>query len=339
MKEKRTYSLTAKERKAKRMAEQNKENNKQKAADKASAQQQAQEAPSREQAESAMLSAQKNSKRSALAVGAVACLAIVLIVVALIAPVIMYVVNPYRGMDSVIARFNLSNGMVLEYEIDEKSYDIAATNFIFLAKNGYFDNTVFYDAQNGWLRFGGYEAQPETGSGSSSDYNSTHHHAQNEAFCTAFSALPTESFKKVTGKFGYRLHKDEGGDSKTLLEQEGILAYRYYDTATEFQLTYREQAVDSVESLSGSNVYTETLSSTMVGRALNDQTLENIRAIAATAKLNEKISQGYLWRPPTPDIKITSVKVYNLDSSKWDNFNFLSYVKEGNRLSRWLEVI
>ena len=86
---------------------------------------------------------------------------------------------------------------------------------------------------------------------------------------------------------------------------------------------------------------TYTIPATMVGRALNAQTIENLRDIAATAKVNDRITNGYLWRPPAPDIKITSVKLYNLNGAKWDNFNFLEYVRSDNskRLSQWIDVI
>ena len=157
----------------------------------------------RESAERAMVQSQKQARTTAIAVGAVCALAILLILVALIAPVIMYIVNPYRGYKSVIARFNLSNGMKLEFVIEEDKYDTAATNFIFLATNGFFDNTVFYDAQNGWLRFGGYEAQPATNS--QGDYGRTHHRRDSEAYCRGFKALANSQFtgdnRKITDKF------------------------------------------------------------------------------------------------------------------------------------------
>ena len=81
----------------------------------------------------------------------------------------------------------------------------------------------------------------------------------------------------------------------------------------------------------------------MVGHALNDDTIKNIQAIARTAKLNTSISSGYQWKPPTPTIKIESVKVYNLNDSKWKNFDFLKYVngndKNGSRrLTSWVGI-
>lgn len=328
MKEKRTYSLTAKERKERRAAEAQKKNGK--------TVRTGTDAPS---AEAAMLASQKRSKRTAATVGAVLCVAVVLILAALIVPVIAYVVNPYSGYKDVIARFKLSNGMTLEYVIDEKQYDIAATNFIFLAKNGYFDNTVFYDASNGWLRFGGYEGVPNASAGLSSNYELTRHHADNKDFCTKFTAIPNKPFEKnIRDKFGYRFRADNGGTNVQLLNQAGILTYLYSDTSTEFQFSWKEQPTNEMRKAEGGY---DVLEPTMVGHALDEKTIENVVAIAETAVVNEKITSGYKWATPSPTIYIRKVDVYNLNRSKWRGFDFIEYAdgkdESGrNRLSQWI---
>ncbi len=279
---------------------------------------------SRTEQEKAMLASQAGSRKTAVMVGAIACVAIVLILAALIVPVVAYMVNPYSNYKSVIARFDLSNGMKLEFVIEEDEYDTAATNFIFLAKNKYFDNTVFYDAQNGWLRFGGYEHQP-VGS-------STNHHDQNTAYCESFSALPTGSFSNPRSKFGYKLNADSKGTTPELLNDIGVLAFLYSDTSTEFQFSYQEQAINTVPLIEGGQ---NSLEPTMVGHALDDETVNNLIAISNTAEINQRISSGYKWKPPTPDIYIEHVKIYNLDKSKWNSFDFISYMGENDRLNRW----
>ncbi len=321
MKKQRDYSLTAKERKAKRAAaEEKKFGYKSKTTVSPVKQQNVSLTP-----EQAMLRSQRQAQHSALVIGGVVALAVLLIVIALIVPVIMYIVNPYRGYNDVIARFNLSNGMVLEYVIDEEEYDTAATNFIFLAKNGYFDNTVFYDAQGGWLRFGGYDAQPTDGSTSASSYERTKHRSNSESFCKSFDALASSKFRKVTDKFGYRLRADRDGKSDNVIHQIGALTFRYNDTATEFQFYYGDYSEVVPGNISG-------IECTMVGHALNDETIKNIQSIRRTAADNTAISSGYKWRPPTPNIKIESVKVYNLDDKKWKDFDFLKYM-DGNDVS------
>ncbi|MCH5160777.1 MAG: hypothetical protein J1G04_01985 [Clostridiales bacterium] len=339
MKDKRTYSLTAKERKARRRAQAEKQANGSFAyaqtVDNGETIENA--IDTRKAQEQAMLASQTGSRKTAVMVGAIACVAIVLILVALIVPVIAYVVNPYVNYKSVIARFDLSNGMTLEFVIEEDEYDTAATNFIFLAKNKYFDNTVFYDAQSGWLRFGGYEEQPAIAAGSSSDHGRTHHHAQNEDYCNAFSVLPNNLFANPLNKFGYKLNADVKGTSPEILNDIGVLAYLYSDTSTEFQFSYQEQATNTVPLVEGGQ---NTLEPTMVGHALNTETINNLVSIAKTAQLNSRVSSGYKWMPPSPNIVIQRVKVYNLDKSKWNDFNFISYMNGkdssgAKRLNRW----
>lgn len=330
MKNKREYSLTAKERKARRRAK-----------DKETTGKPLSKAHSRADQEESMRLSQVRGKRSALILTSTVAFAVVLILIAMVVPVVLYLVNPYRNYNGVIARFNLSNGMTLEYVIDEDKYDTAATNFIFLAKNKYFNNTVFFDAQNGWLRFGGYEGQPSISVGNSSSHESTKHHSRNEKFCSDFSALPNASFTSVTNKFGYKLRADNSGTNSALLNQIGVLTYLYSDTTTEFQFAYKEQASNEIRNISSSGgSTTQILEPTMVGHALNEETIQNLVAISALATTQTKVSYGNAWLPPTPDIYIRTVKVYNLNSSKWKKFNFISYMNGNDsdgrtRLSGW----
>ncbi len=342
MKDKRTYSLTAKERKERRYAEQNKSKSKVEPNERA--------AEARKTEEQTMIAAQSKSRRTSVIIGAVVAVAIILIIVALIAPVIAYMINPYRDYKHVIARFELSNEMVLEYVIEEDEYDIAATNFIFLAKNGYFDNTVLFDAgdasreMDGWVRFGGYEKQPYTWvSGASGDYDKSHHHASNKKYCESFTALPNKKFADARNKFGYKLYADKNGESADRLDDIGVLTYLYDDTSTEFQMSYKERPSNDVRVRGSGNNGTYTtkeLKSTMVGYALNNDTVKNLQKIAAKAKENTSISSGVIWYPPQPTIYIRKVKVYNLDGKKWDDFDFLEYLNGqkdggGTRYKDW----
>lgn len=335
MKEKRTYSLTAKERKEKRLAEQKK------------TAPQKTDNSSRAAQEQSMIASQQSSKRVTLIVGLVACIAIILILVALIAPVIAYVVNPYRDYGYVVARFELDNDMTLEFKIEEDEYDIAATNFIFLAKNGYFDNTVLFDAgdsarnSDGWIRFGGYEQQPDISEGSSGDYSSTHHHSQNETYCRNFSAIPNDSFKNVTDKFGYNLYADKNGESTSRLRDIGVLSFLYDSSSTEFQMSYKDDPSNQVfvkESASRDET-SQILKSTMVGFALNDKTIDNLKRIASSVDTERYPSIGAHWNPPAPTVRIKKVKVYNLNKAKWSNFDFIDYMNtpndNGPRLKGW----
>lgn len=338
MKEKRSYSLTAKERKAKRAAEQSNKKWKRGAVEPEPQQENiADGIAAIQDAEAAMIKSRKRAKRSAIIVWCIVAIAVLLIISALIIPVVLFVVNPYRGYgDTVVARFKLSNGMVLEYAVDEKDYDTAATNFIFLAKNKFFDNTVFYDAQAGWLRFGGFDDQPRDGS-ATGDYSRTQNRCDDIEFCNNFTALPNEKFQESNAKhkFGYRLRADSNGTKENLLNSAGSFAFRYDGTSTEFQF----YVGDVVDETIPSDI--SQIKSTMVGHALNDETKENILAIYSTGQRNVNITTGFLWKPPTPSIKIASVDVFNLDGAKWNKFDFLKYMSENDssgsrRYTQWV---
>lgn len=331
MKEQRNYSLTAKERKALRNSAA------QKTEEKTKPETQVESDLVRQEGE--MLAAQKKSRKTTLLIGAVVCVAILLILVGMLVPVIAFLINPYRNYKDVIARFDLSNGMKLEFVIDENLYDTAATNFIFLAKNGYFDNTVFFDAQNGWIRFGGYEGYPTTNS--SSDYKNTKHHSHNRTYCDNFKAIDSGLLRDDNSlyKFDYKLRADKTGENVSLLNDIGVLAFLYSDTSTEFEMSYQHQAINDVPNV-GSG--TTVLEPTMVGHALDGPdgaTVNNLIEISRLASTASNVTTGPKWLPPK-DIYINTVKVYNLADSKWKNFDFVSYL-QGNdesgsrRYSSW----
>lgn len=276
----------------------------------------------------------KQTKRTSFVLFIVIAFAVILLVSAIIVPCSIILYNPYNGMANPIARFKLSNGMTLEYEIYESDYEIAATNFIFLANSGYFNNTVFYDAQDHYLRFGGYTSP-------------TSHRSNDESYCKKFNGISNSYVKNVTDKFGYKLYSDNGsrnkngknGTDSNTLAQNDILTFLYSDTSTEFQFTtgeFRDHS-NTVPTISASGeTGMVTLEPTMLGRALNEKTLENVNAIYNTAQATSTVTAGELWKHPDPIIKINSVKVYNL-GKKWRKFNFVNYIysQEQRWVSGW----
>lgn len=323
------YSLTARERKEKRRAEQEKKRDK--------------NLSKRTEKEDAFVvverdfaKTQKLCKNNAIIVFVSVILAIVLFSTAVLVPLILYKVNPYIDMKNPVAVFRLSNGMELEFEIDETNYVIGATNFIFLARNGFFDGTIFFDAQDSWVRFGGYESV-------SSD------RTDSVEYCNSFKAIPISLFgddnPSALNKFGYGLKSDNGsnnsggndGTNTNLLSDIGVLAFLYSDSATDFQICAGDGGHSNVvQTVSGG---TQTFEPSMIGRALDDTTIENIKSIYGTAADTSPVTTGVKWLPPTPNIRINKVTVYNLDNSKWRNFDFYDYMNRKNSYVRsWTGV-
>lgn len=269
--------------------------------------------------ESEALVAKRKNKHSSVFIFVAVILAVILLVTAIVLPTALYLYNPYSNGKNPVARFTLSNGMILEYEIYEDSYEIAATNFIFLAINGFFNNTVFFDAQDGYVRFGGYDT-------------TTTHRSDNATYCNSFKAISNDVIDKVTDKFGYKMYSDNGsrnegglnGTDSNMLAADDILTFLYNDFSTEFQFSVDKDHTNRVyiASTSSSSSY-QTLEPTMLGRALNQTTKDNVAEIYSTRITTSQVTSGLMWTPPSPTITIENVRVYNLDGKKWNNFNFV----------------
>lgn len=249
-----------------------------------------------------------SKKKTALMICAGA-MGIILIVFAILIPTVFY--NRYSSKNP-IAKMILSNGMVIEYEIFEETCPIAATNFIFLAKNKFFNDTIIFDTQNYWMRFGGYES-------------SLIHRQDNKEYCEKIKGLNED----VTNKFGYRLRADDSLDA-VRNKEEGMLSYLYNDTTTEFQVC----GVTGAQSdLNG-----RTLNSTVVGKVLDDKSMKNIKTIIDLPRQIRIAGQTHrLWLGPKETIRIQKVTIYNLNKKKWKNFDFIHYMDtQGNAITSWV---
>lgn len=207
----------------------------------------------------------------------------------LIAVILPFTCSPYRYVENPVAKIQLSNGMTLEFEIFEDTCPIAATNFIFLAKNKFFNNTIIFDIQQGWVRFGNRKTMTSLVSA-------------DEEYCAKLKGFEKEH---QDNKFGYRLQPDTSADAKRINE-EGMLTFNYKLSSNEFFIS---SMLNCQTNLGGTD-YTPTA----FGRYLNDETLANIKAIAEMP-LDEN-SPNTTWVGPQTTVMIKSVKLYNLDGKK-----------------------
>ncbi len=306
---KRAYSLTKKERKARQ------EMQKEKAGVISQSEKTVVESESVLPEENSAIGeeqAAKTERKTVLVITAVILAAVILITTAILLPILFTTVYRYRDINNPVARMELSNGMVLEYEIFEDTCPIAASNFIFLARIGYFDNTIIFDSQNNWVRFGGYETE-------------TAHRSANKTFTDTVEGIN----KYPNSKFGYRLKADTSSEAK-MYDQKGILAFLYNDTATEFQVA----AIDGAQ-LTVQGTYSKEYRVTACGRAF-EESMPYIEEIAAMAR-NEQ-SQHSTWKAPQPTITIKKVKLYNLDRKKWKHFGFDDYFYGNSYISNWVNT-
>lgn len=210
--------------------------------------------------------------------------------------------NPY-------AIIKLSNGMELEFDIWEKECPNAATNFIYLAEIGYFDGTVIFDAQGGWVRLGGWET--ENGA-------AIHRGDSNEKFLSGI----VRKEDRQNNKFGYRLKEDTA--KSNYWDTAGVLSFCYERSATEFQI-----ATSGNQSLTIPDDADGDWKVAPFAMASNAETIDNINAIAALALDDSgNFTHDYYRAPLDEDklITIKSVKVRRKYAQKWKSFDFNDWI-------------
>lgn len=122
------------------------------------------------------------------------------------------------------ATIRLSNGMELNFDIYESDCPNAATNFIWLASIGYFNDVILFDSQQGFVRFGGWtDAKKEDGT-------PVHRGDDDKNFTDKISFSEwTGTDGKVNNydknKFGYRLREDTAKSG--MVGQDGALSFCY----------------------------------------------------------------------------------------------------------------
>lgn len=233
------------------------------------------------------------------------------------------------------ATITLSNGMKLEFDIYEDKCPNAATNFIYLASIGYFDGTIIFDGQQGFVRFGGWTAGADGAAVHRGDDDTNFTDKITLTKWTTTSGTERDYNKN---KFGYRLKEDTA--KKDILGTVGTLGFCYERSATEFALTADENYSTTVPGDDGGTTGTKVgWKVAPFGFAKNEKTIENIMALGALGLDDGTAFAHSYWRAPLGDdglIKIKSVKVVDKSASKWKDFDFVRYVNSGGmKTSSW----
>ncbi len=306
------YSLTAKQRKEQRLDARNKEAEKAAKYEKkevVSAGDMAQETQAAEVAAEKRIFGLKPSAFALVTVCVV--LAVALILTAVLLPVLSPAFA-YRKVNNPVAVIYLSNGETLEFEVYEKEVPIAATNFLYLAKNNYFNGSIIFDRQNNYIRFGGFY---------DTEYN---HRETDEAFSAKFTDITKSPSAKY--KFQYRLSADTSSWAK-FGQTEGYLSFIQNSSSTEFQIC--TVSGSPLTATNGEN--TRTVNAISFARNLNKNVMEKLTELYAG--MENTVSHGNYWKYPAPVVKIDRIKLYNMDKAKWKNFNFDEYFAD--KISGW----
>lgn len=312
MNKKKYYSLTANERKELRAAEQEKLNKK----------------LGLVPATDAVAVAKKHPKQLWILITSIT-IGVLLIVTAIILPIMLLSNNSKYP----VVTFYLSNGSKIDFEVWENSCPISATNFIYLAKIGYFDNTIIYDAQNNFTRFG-----------SITEYGKTAK-SKDKMFLDTVTGFGLDDLAKtykenaVKNMFGYRLKPDYNSTDIARSGQRGVLSYVYKNSG-EFLINICPEG-ETNTSFRSQNDYgnspIESLDIRAFGQLRDEKSLKVMEDIYALEKNRDPGVNYYV--ATTPTIKITKTKVSNIDNKKWKNFNFVKFMNtaynDGAAWSSW----
>ncbi len=256
-------------------------------------------------------------KGVALICGVIA-LALVLILVAILLPIYLRGKSKYP-----IVTLNLSNGKTVNIEIWEKDCPIAATNFLWLGKEGFFSNNLIHDVQKkdngeGFIRFGIFE----------NEYSI--YRAKNTSFTSNLKyinkkLIPVDYADEASNNvFGYRLASDKN-ENADRYGQQGVISY-VYDNPTEFVITLAEEVSWSFFDSSSENnpEYHDSFGRRLraFGRVADEQSYENLLSV-----LNyDKVSSTTFYMGTDPAVKITKFSVSNEDKKKWKKFEFMKFM-------------
>ncbi|MCL2062727.1 MAG: peptidylprolyl isomerase [Firmicutes bacterium] len=240
-------------------------------------------------------------------------LSIILIVMAVLLPIVFSPMYRYRNINNPVAVMELSNGDVIELEIFERQLPYTASNFIYLARKGFFDGTIIFDTTVGAMRFGQYESY--------STYRS-----RNETFLQRITDITVPGTAHNNNKFDYRLNQENMGHGSPFQYHDrefGRISLAVHHSGTEFQITGKRPNVASLDAPikdTSRNVTPLNMAGQAFGRLLNPQSEAVVEKIVNMPQFE---NDHPFWSGPNPTITIKRVRLHNLDlRGKWRNFNW-----------------
>lgn len=310
-KKKQTYSLTAKERKQQRMraAQKNAPVQSASAAENGAA-----------QGENAPAAAKKRLW--------IPITGIILALVIILTAVLLLVLVPLYSSQSKYPRavIELEDGRKLTLTIWEEECPIAASNFIFLAKIGFFTysqgdskGSLFYDVEeaHSFMRFGAYY-----------DYSTNAMRQKQTDFLNGIprsmmnvvhEGLSYEDNRTENYKFGYRLYKDNGTE-KDRYREKYVISFNNNE-AGDFVINMQEGNSSNFIDKSGNPLKNALVAFGQFEDEASQKVLDEIFALPKEE--NSGLSQAV---GTYPKIRIKRITFRNLSKKKWKNFEFISYM-------------
>lgn len=323
MKRKKGYSLTSKERKQMRLAEEEKARAK---ANKSDEKPDVAETEITENGEAAVAKQYITKKQMWIMI---TCIILALVII--LTAVLMLVLIPKFAENSKYPRatITLDDGRQLNMVIWEEECPIAATNFIFLAKIGFFDGTIIYDVQpnRNFMRFGAYKGY---GKNDSRYEDADFINGIPQSKFNVVNVDPTYKNQAQSNKFGYRLKKDISNDRNRFGEQY-VVSFNNYNAA-DFVINLGEGNTNFTNQ-SGNKSWNEYLCA--FGKFEDEKSQEILDELYNREKNFNTGDEDMVGT--NPPIKIKSVSISNYSKKRWKRFEFVSYMNTAyDGKSAWL---
>ena len=311
-KKKITYSLTAKERKAMRRGEPEK-----KEAEKVEQPQVDAEGVALEGEEAVNTKSKMTPKQLAIMFTGIALGLVIILTAFLVGFLVKQSSSKYPR-----AIITLNDGRKIEMVIWEEDCPIMASNFIFLAKIGFFDGTIIYDVEPNreFMRFGAYKGYGK-GETRYEDANFISK-IDKKIFNITNVSDASDRTKAESAKFGYRLYKDDYGVDK--YGNEFVVSANYSDAA-DFVINLGENNTSFTNQNGTTSLNNNLCAFARIEDKKSQDVVRSIYERDDIVATELTFGTSNIYAPATP-VVIKSVKLTNLNKKKWKDFEFVSYM-------------
>jgi len=263
-------------------------------------------------------------------------MALIMILFAILIPTVIAPSVRFGNIPHTVVVFQLSTREQIEIIVYDDAMPHTATNFVHLARMGFFNDTVIFDTSYNFVRFGQYE-----------DTTFRNFRTRNQSFInrnvrnmTLPDRFHGEQFFDGDSPFDFRIN--ETPISYRVATRPGYISAMHTFSGTDFQISAGDINSDQARTSLPNNRTGQTDSLDVGGRVFGHVTptsMEVIERIAA--RDNRGVSSAHpFFIPPREAIRIVNTRVYNLDFwGKWRTFSWDNYFQWNSELQSHASII
>lgn len=299
-------------------------------------------------ASSAAVAEQPKRKLPLWAIITAGILALAILIMGILTPTVIVPARRFSNINNPVVVFRLSTGDDIEIIVFEEEVPHAATNFLHLARIGFFNDTIIFDTNEQFVRFGQFE-------------NDTFraHRTTNQSFLNRLSdnnaptlgvaeAVITDANRQNFSIFDYRVNIDNASTAipfRPRTTTAGYISNMHTLSGVDFQIA----TVNDRRTIVYNNIPQGTsprdarnsidLTGHVFGRVTEDS-MQTLHRITALTQQTAEQSAHPFFNPPIAEgggsVYIRRTRVYNVSAfGHWRNFNWDSYFMATPQLVTW----